>query len=439
MESTTLEQKDVAAHVAHAHSQIVQDLKKILKEDPTMEIALLDSLMIASTLAKKDLNGDLFYAINNEFNGNGWPTTLEGYYDYLDIYVRMVPNESNDPNYPNAWSSTGEKNGYNQKVYDLLCQFYWLVDQKVPGTQLSMQSYEKFADWLVEFATDWGNFLDTPESLTKESLMSFKHDNMYNYWLYSDNAASWKTFNEFFHRDFNNAAPGTGITPLRPIAEPDHNGIVVSPADCTYKMDYAIDSTGNVMGNDGKPASIILKNTHSIGTVSELLDGSEYSDAFNGGTFVHYFLSPFDYHRFHTPVIGKVLEIKPVTGKVYLDVSMTSDGQFDAPDASSSGNSQGYEFTQSRGVVVMDGGPEVGKVAIIPIGMCQVSGVTMYENLQGKNVAKGQEFGYFSFGGSDIIMLFEKPQKDLYLFKRDPGHIAIHFQYGQAAVYPNNK
>ena len=59
----------------------------------------------------------------------------------------------------------------------------------------------------------------------------------------------------------------------------------------------------------------------------------------------------------------------------------------------------------------------------------------MYTELQGKNVEKGQEFGKFKFGGSDIIMLFEKSYKDLYMFTKDPSHNPIHFQYGQTAVY----
>ena len=44
----------------------------------------------------------------------------------------------------------------------------------------------------------------------------------------------------------------------------------------------------------------------------------EYAKDFYGGTFIHYFLSPFDYHRFHTPIAGKVLEITPIDGQVYL-------------------------------------------------------------------------------------------------------------------------
>ncbi len=417
-----------------AHKSIVNELKVLLNENIEMKAALLVSLNVANVSAKKNLNSELYKAINTEFKGNGWPVTIEAYYDYLDLYVRLIPNESNDPMYPNAWKSNGKQNGYNQKVYDLLCQFYWLIDQKIPDTNISMQSFDSFAKWLVGFAKAWGTFLNTDASLTRESLHSFKYDPMYNFPLYSDNEESWKTFNNFFYREFNNAAMLTRITPLRPIAEPKNNETIVSPADCTYKQYYAIDTNGNVLDEDGLETNVSLKKTHAIGTVQELLDDSEFSSDFYGGTFVHYFLSPFDYHRFHTPVSGKILEIKPVQGKVYLDVNLTEDGQWDAPDNAN----DGYEFTQARGIVIIDAGSVVGKVAVIPIGMCQVSGVDMYEKLKGNHAVKGQEFGKFRFGGSDIIMLFEKKPSDLYLFKNDPGHNPIHFQYGQTSVYWNN-
>jgi len=434
MENTiAAEPSNAQALGAHVHAPVVEELRILLDTNPDMRQSLLDSLEQATSLAKQNLDTGLYNAINDEFQGNGWPTTIEAYLDYLDLYVRMVPNESDDPRYPNGWKSNGKANGYNQKVYDLLCQFYWLVDQKKPGTDLTMQSYESFAHWLIQFANAWGSFLDTPPSLTKESLHSFKYDPMYNYHLYADNQSTWNTFNEFFYREFNGADPQTGITPLRPIAEPNNNLTIVSPADCTFKQDYPIDSQGYVLDRNLQKTQISLKKTHSIGNVDQLLDNSNYAQDFYGGCFVHYFLSPFDYHRFHTPVSGKVLEIEAVRGNVFLDVNLTRDGQWDAPD----GAGNGYEFNQARGIIIIDTECEVGKVAILPIGMAQVSGVMMNTQLKGQNVMKGQEFGKFRFGGSDIIMLFQKAPKDLYLFKKDPGHVPIHFQYGQTAVYWN--
>ncbi len=48
----------------------------------------------------------------------------------------------------------------------------------------------------------------------------------------------------------------------------------------------------------------------------------------------------------------------------------------------------------------------VGLVAILPIGMAQVSSVNITAE-EGVTLAKGEAFGYFLFGGSDIVMLFE--------------------------------
>jgi len=428
------------------HQLVVQELQTLLDGNPQMKSDLETSLRMAVGIANNGngsqppLDTDLYNAINNALKGTGWPTSAEEYYAYLDQYVRIIPDEEDDPIYPTAWegwNSDGTKNGYNQKVYDLLCQFYWLVDQPI-APHTTMQSYEDFANWLVKFANAWGSYLDTPESLTPETLASFENDYMYNMDWYNKNRDSWVSFNTFFFREFNDAAPDTGLSPLRPIAAPDNNSVVVSPADCTFKAAYRIED-GKVIS----PPNERLKFTHPIGTVEELLADSEYADAFVNGTFVHYFLSPFDYHRFHTPVSGKMLEIRPVQGKVYLNVNMTSDGQFDAPDdAEADDTTGGYEFTQARGIIVVDTeNPDIGKVAVLPIGMCQVSGVVMYDgtndtiNLLDENVVKGQEFGKFKFGGSDIIMLFEQPMEDLNIFEYSEGtKDPIHFKYGEPAV-----
>ncbi|HZE17378.1 MAG TPA: phosphatidylserine decarboxylase [Mycobacterium sp.] len=61
-----------------------------------------------------------------------------------------------------------------------------------------------------------------------------------------------------------------------------------------------------------------------------------------------------------------------------------------------------------------DGG-DIGVVAVIPVGMSQVASVILTA-VEGTRMAKGEEFGYFQFGGSDIIILFQDgvdPQIDI--------------------------
>ncbi|MEO6189650.1 MAG: phosphatidylserine decarboxylase, partial [Saprospiraceae bacterium] len=196
---------------------------------------------------------------------------------------------------------------------------------------------------------------------------------------------------QFFARELN---PG-----LRPISSPTDNKVVTCPADCTYRAQYAIAADSGIPG-------VKIKLTHQFGNITKLLEGSAYKDAFKNGTFVHYYLGTYSYHRFHTPVSGIVKECYAIQGLVSLDVSI-KDGRFDAPDNSESG----YEFTQDRGVILLDttNSPygNIGLVAIIPIGMSQVSSVNMTATV-GSELLKGDEFGYFLFGGSDIIVLFQE-------------------------------
>jgi len=47
-------------------------------------------------------------------------------------------------------------------------------------------------------------------------------------------------------------------------------------------------------------------------------------------------------------------------------------------------------------------------VAVVPVGMGQVSSVNFLDHIKpGVQVTKGDELGYFLFGGSDCVMLFE--------------------------------
>lgn len=49
----------------------------------------------------------------------------------------------------------------------------------------------------------------------------------------------------------------------------------------------------------------------------------------------------------------------------------------------------------------------LGVAAVIPVGMGRVSSVVMTAS-PGRNLRKGEEFGYFQFGASDIIVLFRE-------------------------------
>lgn len=256
--------------------------------------------------------------------------------------------------------------------------------------------------WMVQYAKDMMQFLDTPGSISEESLASFPASPNYNLDDYLQPRGGWKTSNKLFARNFK-----LGYRLVAAIPDPT---MVASSADSTFDGQWEVRSDPGVT----------IKNIHW--KISELLEGSPYKDHFNNGIFMHAFLSPADYHRQHAPVRGKALEARVIPGQVYLEVFAqetvagtltlapkrkfhhesgipafkTEVGEmvFDAPD------NAGYQFVQTRGLIVLE--TAIGFVAVLPLGMAQVSSVILTAE-----VGKGEELSYFQFGGSDIVPLFE--------------------------------
>jgi len=374
--------------------QIIQDLRQLLDKDPDLAVLLEKSLKQARERAEADLNEDLRDALD-------WPRDLPQYYDYLTDFIRWIPQQSDNP----AWRTSAPEERYAKEVSDRLAHFFWLVDQNVhEDGSAAAESSSEFREWLTEFARQWGSFLDTPESFSQDILKSFIKDAPEYHVGESlvdgrpNNPSGWLTFNQFFARELN---PG-----LRPISAPGDNRVVVSPADCQYQHRYDIDGESNI------PA-VTIKQNHRYGNIKQLMEGSKYADAFANGTFVHYMLPPSAYHRYHVPVAGEVKESFVIQGQVFMQVDL-KDHELESSDSATTG----YEFFQTRGVLTIDtaasGQGDLGIVAVIPVGMSHVASVNLTAQA-GRQLAKGDEFGYFLFGGSDIIVLFQEgvdPQVD---------------------------
>lgn len=380
---------------SRTYPDVIQELSDRFDEHPHFEKAIVKSINVANEKAIGTLKDALYSALE-------WPTTSEEYLSFLDGFWQWIPVQSKNP----AWTSP-DNSSEQQECYDRLCHFYFLIDQPFAGTDIVAQSFPWFSKWLIDYASLWGSFLDTTDSISEETIQTF-YMNSPEYRIEDslidggrpNNPSGWLTFNQFFARRLN---PG-----LRPISKPDDNRLVCCPADCTYMETFPIDANNKI-------PEITMKYTHRFASIEDLMDGSDHADAFKNGTYAHYFLNTFSYHHFHAPVSGTLVEAKAIEGKTYLEVHVTEGGDFDAPDPSQGG----YEFNQSRGMVVYDTAGskygDIGKVAVFPVGMAQVSSVQMTAT-EGSEVLKGDEFGYFLFGGSDIIVLFEEKAKP-HLFK----------------------
>jgi phosphatidylserine decarboxylase len=273
---------------------------------------------------------------------------------YLDDLVTAVPTQAENP--PKAF------------------KFYYIINQ-APEDRLNRD--ESFNAWLKKYVKARGQFMDTPASAA--GIPSFTARPNYHIDDYVVGPSGWLTFNQFFAREMK---PGK-----RPIAAPFDDKVIVSPADSVFAGTWDIDADSKVT----------VKGV--TWPIAKLLDGSPYQDAFKNGIYTHSFLNVDDYHRYHVPVAGEIKEVRKIEGRVYINVIRKADGSIEIIDGDT------YQYNQERGLIVIDS-PEVGLVAVLPIGMGSVSSVNLTPDV-GARLRKGDEFGFFMFGGSDIVMLFQ--------------------------------
>lgn len=191
----------------------------------------------------------------------------------------------------------------------------------------------------------------------------------------------FKSWNDFFIRQFK---PGR-----RPIAEPEDDTVIVSACESTP---FAVRTQAQEFD------SFWLKSQPY--SLRQMLNGN-YIDRFVGGTVYQAFLSADNYHRWHSPVSGTIKKIQQVPGSYYAEAA--SEGF----DEAGPNNSQGYiAHVATRALIFIDADyPGIGLMAVVPIGMAEVSScrVTVKE---GQHVNKGDEIGYFQFGGSTHCLVF---------------------------------
>jgi len=341
---------------------------------------------LSALIERNGWKNDFELAIRNA-RARGVPSVgdiqdLAGYLRYVDGLVTWAPRERNG----------------SRRINDHLLTFYFFLDEEpVKSLQSPLapaggaQPLTPLSAWIVEFANAWGSYLDTAESA--KEVESFRADPAFNWDEYMPPPSGYKTFNQFFAR---HTKPG-----MRPVAAIADDTVIVSPADSTFVGWWQISRRSEISVDDQK---LSIKGMQW--SIHQLLEGSAYADRFSGGIFTHSFLDTFDYHRWHAPVGGRVLEARVLQGQAYMEVATTpAPGDTTGANVLEPRDGTGYQFVQTRGLVVIESA--IGLVACLPMGMAQVSSVVI---TAGENVAlhKGEELGYFQFGGSDFVMVFER-------------------------------
>ncbi|KAG1865014.1 phosphatidylserine decarboxylase [Suillus subalutaceus] len=141
----------------------------------------------------------------------------------------------------------------------------------------------------------------------------------------------------------------------------------------------------------------------------------EYAKLFEGGTVYQAFLSPADFHRWHSPIKGTIADIVVVEGTYYavLPDAGAEQGDPDLEGGDPRGaliRSQPFLTIEATRVLIYIK-PEDSNVGpmmcFIAVGMAEVS-TCQVRVKKGQAVEPGMELGMFHFGGSSHALVFSK-------------------------------
>jgi phosphatidylserine decarboxylase len=365
------------------HEPITQELKTLIRNNP-------------------EIGGLLQESIDKAAEANPDPATnpvrnIEDYYNYVDRVSKALPQD--------ILLSYKDIPVHEQMIQGL-CYCLFVANQPLEELEdkglydNTLQFYEPFTSWYRHFAVTWGQYLCTEDSWNDGIYEEIKEDPAFHLddGTY-ESPENWDSFNRFFCRYLKDADKA------RPIAFQGDSSVVVSPADSVPQVGpvnkvWPINDKSDIDVDGG----LEVKGSHYYSVHNLLLPNSPYRDEFAGGVLTHTFLNVCDYHRYHFAVGGTVVEKAKVTRNAALDGIEWDGGKGEYTHK----DMLGYQFSQTLGYVIVDTG-EYGLVALIPMGMSQVSSVNFEDSVKvGAEVKKGDMLGYFLFGGSDFVMLFQE-------------------------------
>ncbi len=264
----------------------------------------------------------------------------------------------------------------------------------------------------------WAGFLNSESSLyvlndSPHGWMCEKAQNDLKIqdYQYDPEAPQWgfSSWNDFFTREVRPEA--------RPIAGKDDDKVIVASCDSTF---YKI-------GRDAQDQSEFWIKSQPY-SLEDMLD-HQYVERFVGGDVWQAFLSPFNYHRWHSPVAGKIVKAYVKEGLYFSQA--TDEGE----DPSDQDGSEGYiTHVQTRALFFIEADDKkIGMVCVMPVGMVEISSCVINENIKaGAHVEKGEELGHFQFGGSTHCVIFEPGViKDFKVSKDDK------FKFGEEIATAN--
>ena len=355
-----------------------------------MTLIIVQSLLISIDLYAQDCPPvqelKKLYSIDPELR-----TTIDKMLDNLHDLKDGTPNPWKNKNVDDLYSFLNEWFYFLPKAHDGLdriIEFSFLYYKNPYGMKFVKE--EPGVSWALSFIEARGKYMDSPASAGGvDTWLKDESINNQDYVL-PDNG--FQSFNDFFTRDLK---PGA-----REVDAIDDPSGLVSPADGIINM---------IVNKLQMETEIPTKGQMTM-SLTELLDNSKYAYRFVGGSALAVFLMPTNYHHYHAPISGTIVESKESVGSYLF-------GMPDILDMINNGN-PGYnkdysvfeDFKHGYFIIETD---NYGLVGMVPIGLQTIGSVVFenkFKNLSEENqqkVYKGEKLGHFAYGGSTVLLIFE--------------------------------
>ena len=220
--------------------------------------------------------------------------------------------------------------------------------------------------WFSKYVGWWMN-----TRFSKSNIQPFAEKYAIDLNQFEKQPQEYKHFNDFFYRKFK---PG-----FRPICEGLNT--LCFPCDGRHLGFQKLSETQKFFIKGG---------TFNL---QQLLKDETLAGHFRNGACVISRLAPVDYHRFHFPCDGIPNAARLINGFLYSVSPVALKGSWRI-------------FGENKRWLTILQSERFGKIALIEVGACCVGSVRQTfipENF----VKKGDEKGYFLFGGSTVITFFE--------------------------------
>jgi len=236
------------------------------------------------------------------------------------------------------------------------------------------------------FSQMYGNTQDNPKSAQKVPPFLKNFDiqiDQYQKGSFKNNPieTSYKSFNEFFIRQFKDGQ--------RNFTEQDNE--MGAFAEARY------------FGHESMSDELQIPVKGSMLRAVDLIGDAELAKDFIGGPLMIARLCPVDYHRYHYPDNGKTLQAFTIPGDLHSVNPLALKYR------------QDIFIKNERRVAILDT-EHFGKLAYIEVGATCVGKIVQSFD-ESKPFNKGDEKGYFLFGGSTVVVCGEKgrwaPSEDM--------------------------